>query len=126
MKNLLLSIETSTENSLDEFLKLSAIVITDVDKSQKLEMYVFEKTVMKPAHLLNSSKCKKNQLVDLQELLERYCNVLPVFGFNSAKNDINLIKSYLIPILINGLDIELLFDLKLINTSFSSSLETFS
>ena len=44
---------------------------------------------------------EKNQLIELQEHLERYCNVLPVFGFNIAKNDINLIKSYLLPILIN-------------------------
>ena len=28
---------------------------------------------------------QKNQLTDLRENLERYCNVLPVFGFNSAK-----------------------------------------
>ena len=47
-----------------------------------------------------------NQLIDLQEHLECYCNVLPVFGFNSAKYDINLIKSYLLPILVNELDIE--------------------
>ena len=37
---------------------------------------------------------QKNQLIDLQEHFERYCNVLPVFGFNSANYDINLIKSY--------------------------------
>ena len=49
---------------------------------------------------------QKNQLIDLQEHFERYCNVLPVFGFNSAKYDINLIKSYLLPILVNGRDIE--------------------
>ena len=49
---------------------------------------------------------QKNQLNDLQESLERYCNVLPVFGFKSAKYDINLIKSYLLPILINERDIE--------------------
>ena len=28
---------------------------------------------------------QKKQLIDLQEHLERYCNVLPIFGFNSAK-----------------------------------------
>ena len=28
---------------------------------------------------------QKNHLNDLQEHFERYCNVLPVFGFNSAK-----------------------------------------
>ena len=47
-----------------------------------------------------------NQLIDLQEHFERYCNVLPVFGFNSAKYDSNLIKSYLLPILVNERDIE--------------------
>ena len=31
---------------------------------------------------------QKNQLLDLREYFERYCNVLPVFGFNSAKYDI--------------------------------------
>ena len=49
---------------------------------------------------------QKNQLIDLQERFERYCNVLPVFGFNSAKYDINLIKSYLLPILLNERDIK--------------------
>ena len=49
---------------------------------------------------------QKTQLIELQELLERYCNVLPVFGFNSAKYDINLIKSYLLPILIKERNME--------------------
>ena len=49
---------------------------------------------------------QKNQLIDLQESLERYCNVLPVFGFNSAKYDLNLIKSYLLSFLVNKRDIE--------------------
>ena len=49
---------------------------------------------------------QKNQLIALQESLERYCNVLPVFGFNGAKYDINLIKLCLLPILINERDIE--------------------
>ena len=51
-------------------------------------------------------RIQKNQLIELQEHLERYCNVLPVFGFNSAKYDINLIKSYLLPILINERNME--------------------
>ena len=55
---------------------------------------------------LNSCRHKKNQLIDLQVFLERYCNVLPFFGFNSAKYDLNLIKSYLLPILINEREIE--------------------
>ena len=44
---------------------------------------------------------QKNHLIDLQEHFERYCNTFPVFGFNSAKYDINLIKSHLLPILVN-------------------------
>ena len=50
---------------------------------------------------------QKNQLIDLQEHFERFCNTLPVFGFKSAKCDINLIKSYLMPILVNQQQIEL-------------------
>ena len=49
---------------------------------------------------------QKNQLIDLQEQLERYCNTLLLFGFNSAKYDINLIKLYLLPILVNERQIE--------------------
>ena len=49
---------------------------------------------------------QKNQLIELHDYLERYCIVLPLFGFNSAKYDINLIKSYLLPILINERNME--------------------
>ena len=49
---------------------------------------------------------QRNLLIELQEHLERYCNVLPVFGFNSAKNDINSIKSYLLSILISRRNME--------------------
>ena len=48
----------------------------------------------------------KKSIIDLQETLERYCIVLPVFGFNSAKYDINSIKSYLLPIYGNERDLE--------------------
>ena len=37
---------------------------------------------------------QKNQLFDLEGNFERYCNVLPIFGFKSAKYSIILIKSY--------------------------------
>ena len=46
------------------------------------------------------------RLIDLQEHLERYCYVLPVFGFNRAKYDLNLNKSYLLPILVNERDFQ--------------------
>ena len=38
--------------------------------------------------------------------LERYTNTLSVFGFNSGRYDTNLIKSYLLPYLINEKEIE--------------------
>ena len=49
---------------------------------------------------------QKNQLLDLQQHFERYINTLPVFGFNSGKYDLNLIKSYLLPYLIPERDIQ--------------------
>ena len=49
---------------------------------------------------------QKNQLFNLHESQERYCIVLIVFGFNIAKYDLNLIKSYLLPILVNEQHIE--------------------
>ena len=51
-----------------------------------------------------STQClrmQKNQLIDLKQILERYVYALPVLGFNSGRYDLNLIKSYLIPYLIN-------------------------
>ena len=55
---------------------------------------------------LSSHRSKKNQLKELQEPLERHCNALPVFGFNSAKYDFNFIKSSLLPIFANEQDLE--------------------
>ena len=49
---------------------------------------------------------QRNQQIDLEKQFERYCNVLPVFGINSAKYDNNLIKSYLITIFVNERDTE--------------------
>ena len=53
-----------------------------------------------------NSQIQKNKLNDLQESLERCCNVLLVFGFNKAKYGLNLFKSYLLPILANERNIE--------------------
>ena len=40
-------------------------------------------------------RIQKNQFIDLKQHLERYVNTLPVFGVNSSRYDLNLIKSYL-------------------------------
>ena len=47
-----------------------------------------------------------NQLIELREELQRYCDVKLAFGFNSAKYYLNLIKAYLLPILVNERNIE--------------------
>ena len=62
--------------------------------------------IAKFVHQLNFYRYKENQVIDLEETLERFWNVLHVFGFNSAKYDLNLIKSYFLPILVNERDIE--------------------
>ena len=49
---------------------------------------------------------QKYQLMDLQDHLGINCNVVPVFGFNSAKYDNNFIRIYLLPLLVNERGIE--------------------
>ena len=44
---------------------------------------------------------QKKQLTDLQEHLERYCNISPIFSCNSAKYDLKLMKYNFLPILVN-------------------------
>ena len=67
---------------------------------------IVSKMITKRRMLKQFLQMQKNQLIELQEHLECYCNLLPVFGFNSAKYDINLVKSYLLPILINERNME--------------------
>ena len=47
-------------------------------------------------------KCRKINWLSSKN----FSNVITVFGFNCAKYDINLINSYLLPILINGMNME--------------------
>ena len=99
MKNLFLDIETTIKNKLGSiFDKL----IRRHNQQEQADLDDCEKEVCASTQFL---QLQRNQLIDLQESLERYCNVLPVFGFNSAKNDLNLMKSFLLPILVNERDI---------------------
>ena len=66
----------------------------------------FKDTAEEKEFLTQFIQMQKNQLIQLKEHLKRYCHTLPVFGLNSAKCDINLIKSYLLPILVNERQIE--------------------
>ena len=49
---------------------------------------------------------QKNQFLKLQQHFERYVSILPVFGFNSGKYDLNLIKSFLLPYFFHERDIQ--------------------
>ena len=70
-------------------------------------------------------RIQKNQLIDLMQHLERYTNTLPVFGFNSGRYDINLIKSNLILYFINGRKMNLHLSRKQTNL-FPANLEMLS
>ena len=77
-------------------IKLSAILEQlnqGRNRAERVSNFVNDCIVEEDAKDLSTQflQMQKNQLFDLQEHFERYCNVLPVFVFNSAKNDINLI-----------------------------------
>ena len=65
--------------------------------------YIEEKEIDMSTQFL---QIQKNQLLELQQHFERYVSTLPVFGFNSGKYDLNLIKSYLLHYLIHERDIQ--------------------
>ena len=100
LKNLFRDIETTIK------IKLASILEKLTQRHNRREQADLHDCDNETCASTKFLQIQKNQLIDLQESLERYCNVLPVFGFNSAKYDLNLIKSYLLPILINERDIE--------------------
>ena len=100
IKKLFFDIET-TINS-----KLGSILEKLTQRHNRREMADLDDCDNETCTSAQFLQIQKKQLIDLQEHLERYSNVLPIFGFNSAKYDLNLIKSYLLPILVNELNIE--------------------
>ena len=100
MKNLFLGIETTI------IIKLGSFLEKLTQRHNRREQADLDDCDNETCASTQFLQIQKNQLIDLQESLERYCNVLPVFGFNSAKNDLYLIKFYLLPIRINEPDIE--------------------
>ena len=100
MKNLFPDIESTLK------IKLGSILEKRTQRHNRREQADLDDCDNETCASTQFLQIQKNQLIDLQESLERYCNVSPAFGFNSAKCDINLIKSYLLPILINERDIE--------------------
>ena len=98
MKIKFLEIETSVKSKLNQMF--SALNQRRCPKEPVLE---FEDECIEEEQDVSTQflQPQKNQLFDLQDHLERYCNVLPVFGFNNAKYHIKLVKSYLLPLFVN-------------------------
>ena len=78
------------------------------NRAEMLSNFVGDWVVEEEEKFLSTQvfQMQKNQLIDLQEHFKRYFNVLPVFGFNSAKYDNDPIKSCLLPVFVNEQDIE--------------------
>ena len=106
MKLNILEIETAIESKLARILETLNERRCRNQRDFEFEDHCFEDENEEKDASTQFLQMQKNQLIELQEHLERYCNVLPVFVFNSAKYDINLIKSYLLPILINERNME--------------------
>ena len=100
LKNLFLDIETTIK------IKLGSILEKLTQRHNRREQADLDDCDIEICASTQFLQTQKNQLIDFQESLELYCNVLPVFGFNIAKYDLNLIKSYLLPIPINEREIE--------------------
>ena len=100
MKNLFFDIETTIKIKLGSTLEK---LTQRHDRSKQANLDDCDDETCTSTQFL---QIQKKQLIDLQEHLERYCNILAVFGFNSAKYDLNLIKSYLLPILVKERNIE--------------------
>ena len=80
------------------FDKLNARTLTE-----RLEVFDYEDEFTEDEEEDDTStqflRIQKNQLIDLKQHLDRYVNTLPLFGFNSGRCDLNLLKYYLIPYL---------------------------
>ena len=100
MENLFFDIETTIN------IKLGSILEKLTQRHNRREQDHLDDCDNETCTSTQFLQIQKKQLLDLQEHLERYCSVLPIFGFNSAKYDLNLIKSYLLPILVNERNIE--------------------
>ena len=100
MKNLFFDIELTVN------IKLGSILQKLIQRHNRRKQADLDDCDDKICTFTQFLQIRKKQLIDLQQHLERYCKVLPVFGFNSAKYDLNLIKSYLLPILIKERNIE--------------------
>ena len=98
------------ENNIKKRLHAIFSILNERVSFNKIEAREYEDECIENEEETDASthflRIQKNHLIDLMQHLERYTNTLPVFGFNSGRYDINLVKSYLIPYLIKEKEIE--------------------
>ena len=118
MKNFFLDIETTIK------IKLGNIFEKLTQRHNRREHARFDMSQDDSDNEICAStqflQIQKNRLIDLQESLELYCNVLPVFGFNSAKYALSVINSCLLPFLLTNETLNPLSSRKRTNSSRSS------
>ena len=85
--------QVSSDNFLDE-----AETQMKLDEDSN-EDFKDEESIQSDPNLLSLFQ-EKDSLTRVGLELERYCDYLPVFGFNSSKYDLNLIKQYLLEYLL--------------------------
>ena len=100
MKFLIFDIETTIK------IKLGSILEKFTERHYRREQADLVDCDNKTATSAQFLQNQEKHFILLQEHLERYCNVLSVFGFNSAKYDLKLIKSFMLTILVNERNIE--------------------
>ena len=100
MKNLFFDIETPIK------IKLGSILAKLTQRHNRREQANLDDCDNETCTSTRFLQIRKKQLIDLEKHLERYCNVLPIFGFNSTECYLNLLKPYLLPILLNERNIE--------------------
>ena len=100
MENLYFDIKTTIKIKLGSiFEKLNQCH----NRGEQADLVYFHNEIYYSTQFL---QIQEKQLIDLQEHLERYCNVLPLFGVKTAKYDLNPKKSYLLPIPVNERNLE--------------------
>ena len=88
-------------------IKLGSILEKHTQRNNRREQTDLDECDNKTCTSIQLLQIQKKQLTDLQEHLERYCNILPLFSCNSAKYDLKLMKYNLLPILVNERNIKL-------------------
>ena len=85
MKNFFFDIETKIK------IKQGSILEKLTQRHNRREQTDFDNFDNETCTSTQFLQIQKKQLLDLQEHLERYCNVLPIFCSNSANYDLNLL-----------------------------------